>query len=189
LESELIKACIKNNQYAQKVFYETYAPLVKGVCIRYEYDRDEVKDLIHDIFIKIFKNLSKYSSEGALEGWIKRIAVNYCLDHINKKKKKSTISIDETNLNEVESFYDEIEEQNIVNQIIDFGITKEKLIELIHTLPQNYSAVFNMYYIDNLNHEHISNTFSINENLSRKWLQRSKEMIRTKILEQLNSKN
>ena len=182
VETELIEACKENNEKAQSLLYKRYAPLLKGICMRYERDKDSIQDLLQDIFIKVFKNIKNFNGNGSFEGWLKRIAVNYCIDNINKKNK-SIISLFSEN-EENETIPDVIDEDDssIISQIIEAGFTKEKLVNLLNSIPENYSTVFNLYYIDDQSHQVIANLLSINESLSRKWLYRAKELIKKELL-------
>lgn len=182
---ELIKGCQKNNEQAQRVLYQKYAPMIKGVCMRYEKDNDAVKDLIQDTFIKIFKSIGAFSGNGSFEGWMKKIAINCCIDNINRKKKKNEQLY--SDVEEFENIQDNDEEQgqNIISQIIEAGFTKEMLVASLNSLPENYATVFNLYYIDDQSHNFIATSLSITESLSRKWLFRAKELLKKQLVERL----
>jgi RNA polymerase sigma-70 factor (ECF subfamily) len=188
VETELINACKENNEQAQSILYKRYAPLLKGVCMRYERDKDAIQDLLQDIFIKVFKNIKNFNGEGSsFEGWLKRITVNHCIDNINKKKRKNESLFGENE--EIENISDENEdeESNIVSQIIEAGFTKEKLIALINSIPENYATVFNLFFIDDQSHQSIAQLLNITESLSRKWLFRSKDLIKKQLLLELQT--
>lgn len=182
---ELIKGCQKNNEQAQRVLYQKYAPMIKGVCMRYEKDNDAVKDLIQDTFIKIFKSIELFSGNGSFEGWMKKIAINCCIDNINRKKKKNEQLY--SDVEEFENIQDNDNEQgqNIISQIIEAGYTKEMLVASLNSLPENYATVFNLYYIDDQSHNFIATSLSITESLSRKWLFRAKELLKKQLVERL----
>ncbi len=160
--------------------------MLKGICMRYEKDKDKVADLLQDIFIKIYKNLSKFSGEGSFEGWLKRMAVNHCIDHINKNKKLFEVSLVD---NEDFVVEEDDSDSDIISQLIDAGYTKQMLLDIIHSLPVNYASIFNMYFLDNLNHQEIANHFKITESLSRKWLFRAKDLVKKQLLLILNNNN
>jgi len=86
-EDELIKACLQNNQRAQKILFDTHSPRLMGVCLRYANNRAEAQDMLQDGFIKIFQKLDSFSGDGAFGGWMHRLVVNTCLDRIRKNKK------------------------------------------------------------------------------------------------------
>jgi RNA polymerase sigma-70 factor (ECF subfamily) len=167
-EDELIKACLANNNRAQKTLFETYSPRLMGVCLRYAQNRDEANDMLQDGFIKIFQKLNTYSGNGSFGGWMHRTVSNTCLDAIRKNKKyKFSVEIEhaEDQVFETESAISEIR-------------TKE-LLALIQRLPDGYRIVFNMFAIEGYGHKEIAEKLAITENTSksqyrkaRLWLQK-----------------
>ena len=67
---QLIAACKKQDINAQRELYETYAPRMMGLCLKYCKDYDAAQDLLHDGFIKVFTQIKKYSGSGSFEGWM-----------------------------------------------------------------------------------------------------------------------
>ncbi|TAF87127.1 MAG: RNA polymerase sigma factor, partial [Flavobacteriia bacterium] len=89
-EQELIQDCIAARPKAQKALFDIYAPKLYVVCLRYMKDQMRAQDVLQDTFVKIFAHIGNYKSEGAFEGWLKKIAVNTCLDQLRKDKKLLT---------------------------------------------------------------------------------------------------
>ena len=185
-ENQLIQACLKNNNEAQRQFYLRYAPLLKGICMRYLKDKDKVSDLLQESFIKIFQNLAKYNGEGSFEGWLKRITVNLCIDHINKNKKLFEVALTDS---DEQTEQDNGNDSDIISQLIDAGYTKQMLLDILHSLPLNYGSVFNLYFIDDWSHQEIAAHLQITEALSRKWLFRAKDLVKKQLLLILESNN
>ena len=95
-EQELILGCIAARPKAQKALFDIYAPKLYVVCLRYMKDQMRAQDTLQDTFVKIFAHISNYKSEGAFEGWLKKIAVNTCLDQLRKDKKLlADVSVDD----------------------------------------------------------------------------------------------
>ena len=88
-ENEIIKGCLKNDRASQKTLYEYFYSGMLGVCLRYSKNRDEAQDILHEGFLKVFNNLSKFNNSGSFEGWIRRIMVNTCIDNLRKNTKSN----------------------------------------------------------------------------------------------------
>jgi RNA polymerase sigma-70 factor (ECF subfamily) len=65
-----------------------------AICLRYASNQDEALDILHEGFIKIFKNLDKYQPNTALLAWMKTIMINTSIDHYRKQSKQRTEDID-----------------------------------------------------------------------------------------------
>src|SRR4030042_4165093 len=54
-------------------------------CLRSTPDKAEAEDLTQEVFIRIWKGLSRFRGESKLSTWIYRIAWNVCASHLEKK--------------------------------------------------------------------------------------------------------
>ncbi len=75
--------------------YKNYWQKIFRICMGYVNDYAKAQDLTQDIFVIVWKNLSKFRKESNIGTWIFKIASNYCLRQIEKDKrlKKSELPI------------------------------------------------------------------------------------------------
>jgi RNA polymerase sigma-70 factor (ECF subfamily) len=101
--------------------YHYYSDSLLGVIFNIVKDHDLAKDILQEVFIKIWNNAEKYNSEkGRFFTWILNIARNTAIDNTRSKKYKQT----KKNLN-VQNFVDIIENNENFNSKSDFiGIKK-----------------------------------------------------------------
>lgn len=66
--------------------YERYAPRVYDRCRYLLRDDEEARDAMHDVFIKVQKNLGAFRGDASPLTWMTRIATNHCLNLIRAKK-------------------------------------------------------------------------------------------------------
>ena len=66
-ERDLITACIRKERWAQKLLYEEYYSKLMGVCLRYSNNEHDALDILHEGFIKIYRNIHKYQHLFAAE--------------------------------------------------------------------------------------------------------------------------
>jgi len=172
-DQDLVKECRKSNAAAQKMLYYKYAPIMKGLCIRYCNNPEDTKDVLQEGFIKVFSNINSFSGKGSLEGWIKTIIINTALSHYRKTKK--LIFEDINNIQDPSELDNEEEIENMEFDFKDLRIAD--LIESLQKLPQEFSLVFNLYYIENNSHKEIAKLLSIKERTSRTRLFRARKML------------
>jgi RNA polymerase sigma-70 factor (ECF subfamily) len=51
--NEIIKRCIQDDRIAQQTLYDSYAPLMLGVCRRYIEQTEDAEDVMIEGFFKI----------------------------------------------------------------------------------------------------------------------------------------
>lgn len=130
------------------------------ICSRYARRREDAEQWAHDSFLKIFMNLAHYRNLGSFEGWMKRIVVRTCIDHIRAAQ---------TLKNEVEShtLYNDLEfsgQQPYTSNEVLKKISAESVAAFISTLPDKQRAVFNLHVFEGYPHREIAVLMSISEN-------------------------
>ncbi len=166
----LIQKCIEGNAAAQRELYETYAPFIKGVVIRYIADKETARDLLNDIFCRIFSKLELYSPTGPFEGWMRRIAVNLIIDHSRRNLKFKTTK--STDFSEYDVY---------VPDDISGKIAFKELVGLIHGLPDTQRTVFNLFVFENLTHKEIASLLDMTENNCRWHLSDARKRLKEKL--------
>ena len=171
-DSALVKKCIKGDARAQRMLFEKFAPKMLGVCMRYAKNQDQANDVLQDGFIKVFTKLSKYSGNGSLEGWIRRIIVNTALDEIRRNAKfQRDVNVDD------------VDYKLELNSHIIEGLAAEDLLKVVNDLPDGYRIVFNMFAIEGYSHKEIAVQLNISENTSKSQYSRARAYLKTKLEE------
>src|SRR5678815_5472610 len=74
--------------YAFNLLVKKYQQRVYWHVRRIVIDHDDSNDVVQNIFIKVWKNLSGFRSDSQLYTWLYRIATNECISHLNNKRTK-----------------------------------------------------------------------------------------------------
>lgn len=172
-EQWLLQQILCGNTIAMKEFYTIYSGYLTTVCSRYVSDKDDIKDVLQDSFIKIFKAIAnfEYKGLGSLRAWSTRIVVNESLKFLKRKEKLEIINSPVWNLpdmaEETEPDLDEI--------------PTSVILEMIRSLPVGYRTVFNLYIFESKSHKEIASILEITENTSASQLHRTKSFLAKQI--------
>jgi len=169
-DEDFIKRCLNNDSKAQGELYRKFAPKMFGICLRYAKNQMEAEDVLQEGFIKVFRYLKDYKSDGSLEGWVRKTMVNTAINFYKKKiKYQKDVSLDKTEPinNEEESAIDKL--------------SAKELLELIHKLPDGYRMVFNLNVIEGYTHKEIGKMLNISENTSKSQLSRARGVLQEKL--------
>jgi RNA polymerase sigma factor (sigma-70 family) len=165
-EELLLAGCLKNEAASQEALYSRFSPRMLGVCYRFAKNREDAEDMLQEGFIKVFTQIHQYRSEGALEGWIRRIVVHTCIN-ILKKNKKFSDSVDINFANGV----------HVREEMIPSIMQAKQVVESIRLLPLGYRTVLNLYAIEGFSHKEIGVLLDIEESTSRSQYTRAKAML------------
>ncbi|MBN2204242.1 MAG: sigma-70 family RNA polymerase sigma factor [Thermoleophilia bacterium] len=69
--------------------YRRYSGPVYSYCARLVGDREEAKDLTHDVFVKALRRLPDEASASSLRPWMYRVATNTCFDALRRRHLRS----------------------------------------------------------------------------------------------------
>src|SRR5688572_20846243 len=149
----------------QEELYRRFSPRMYAVCLRYAGNAEEAEDIVQEGFIKVFKKMDSFRSEGSFEGWIRRIFVNTAIEHFRRKNYLQPVTEKEENT--VEGKY---------LSVLD-SLAEKDVIALIQQLSPGYRAVFNMYVIEGYTHKEIADILGISEGTSKSQLSRAKSVL------------
>ena len=142
---------------------------ITGYLHRLVGDREVALDLAQDTFVQVYKEIDKTSGELALDAWIYRIATNYGLRYLNRKRLRQFVQL-ESRENFDESLAiagpeDQTETRILIEQAL--GIMKPK-----------DAAVLQLHYGNGFTYEEIGQVMEMSSEAVRKRVARSVEKFR-----------
>ena len=176
-ELQLLKAIQSGQQDAQRQLYERYAGQAMATGMRYVPDPDQVRDVVHDSFVKILTSLGQfnYRGEGSLRAWIKSIVAHQAINHIKQYEHlKLTDQFPE-------SMVQESEDPDVDR------VPPDILNKLISELPAGYRIVLNLYVFEQKSHKEIAHLLGIKPETSASQFSRAKQALAKRINEYLNN--
>ncbi|OLY91975.1 RNA polymerase sigma factor [Cnuella takakiae] len=164
-ESDLIEGSLRGDRKAQSELYHRFAPKMYGVCLRYAANAEEAEDILQEGFVKVFRKLESYRSEGSFEGWVRRIFVNTAIEHFRRK----------THLQPLTEKEEETYEGSYLTALDNMA--EKDIVALVQQLSPGYRTVFNMYVVEGYSHKQIAELLGISEGTSKSQLSRAKQIL------------
>lgn len=181
-ESHLVASLRDGDQQARARLYTESVGVLSSVCRRYIIDEEDVRDVLHDSYIRIFTTIGKfdYRGDGSLNAWMSRVVVNEALMFLRRSNRIESTSLDE--------------ERNVVENLSDDPpevgrLSADELHMLIRKLPDGYRTVLNLFAIEGKSHKEIAKLLGIKENSSSSQFLRAKVMLTKFIKEYLAKQN
>lgn len=179
-EQRVARLVKQGDTAAMKELYERSAGFLAAVCSRYIPADDDVKDVLHDSFLKIFTSMRtfEYRGPGSLRAWMTRIVVNEALNFLRRTSQSPAVHLD-SDLPDIAD-----EPQPDVS-----ALTADELHALVRSLPRGYRTVFNLYVFERRSHKEIAALLGISEGTSASQLHKAKNMLAKKINEHNSANN
>lgn len=94
-DDELVALCLKqgskNDQLIEELF-NRYQNVVWRVCYSFMRNSQDAEDLTQEVFLRVYRNLSKFEGRSSLKTWIYRIAINTCQNEIRRLKRRPQLA-------------------------------------------------------------------------------------------------
>lgn len=142
------------------------------LCLRYVTIAEDAQETLMDGFVQAFRNIGsfEYRGPGSLRAWLKKIMVNQCLMRL-RKRKQYFIDADLVSEHPAAAYDDPIPER----------MSASELMKIIHTLPDGYRTVFNLFVFEEMGHREIAALLGISENTSKSQLHKARQLLQQKI--------
>lgn len=164
---DLIERCKQGNRDAQFEVYRLYSRAMYNTVLRMVQNTHDAEDLLQSVFVEVFTKLDTFRYESSIGAWIKRIAINKC---INFMKSRRLV------FQELMAQHEAPEETPVDEQP---RYTVERINHAIGELPEGYRVVFTLYAIEGYDHEEIGQILNITEATSKSQYSRAKAKLRT----------
>ena len=142
---------------------------ITGYLHRLVGDREVALDLAQDTFVQVYKEIDKTSGEDALDAWIYRIATNYGLRYLKRKRLRQFVRLEDR-----ESYDESLavagpEAQTEIRMLIE---------QALGTLKPIDAAVLQLHFGNGFTYEEIGTVLQMSSEAVRKRVARSVEKFR-----------
>ena len=92
VDKKLILKCKEYDKYSFMELYKMYEKYLYSLCFNYVQNPQDALDLVQEIYIKIFKNIKTFDINMPFHPWLRKIAINTCLN-FKRTIKNNVISM------------------------------------------------------------------------------------------------
>lgn len=86
-EDGIIEACKQGDRAAFHLLFEAYKDKVYSIALHYSNDEAMARDVMQQVFLKLFTTISQFRKDAEFTTWLYRIVANACIDEQRKRKR------------------------------------------------------------------------------------------------------
>ncbi|HEY0677016.1 MAG TPA: sigma-70 family RNA polymerase sigma factor [Chitinophagaceae bacterium] len=175
-DTELVKGCIDNDRRAQEQLYKQFYGPMASICTRYTRNQHDAIEVLHNGFLKVFKNIERFdASKASLYTWIRTIVIHTAIDFIRQKARWYVP-------------HGEIENAEVpgVEAEAIHRMSAQELLKLVQELPPATQTVFNLYVVEGYTHKEIGNLLDISDGTSKWHLSEARRQLQKLVLKHAN---
>jgi len=166
-EPELIARVLSGDRVAARELYDAHAPRVYRLAHRLTGEAEIAREITQDVFVRAFRQLSRFRAESALSTWLHRITVTVVADTMRARKTRS----------EREFALDDLPEIGREPDGID-PIVRERLHQAIDALPEHFRLTVIMHDFEGYTHTEIAQVLGVAEGTCKSRLSLARARLR-----------
>ncbi len=152
-EEQLVALLKQQSREAFNYLYDSYSGVLFGIIKKVVIDEETSQDVLQDVFVKIWNNISQYNSEkGRIYTWMINIARNSAIDKLRSKGE-----IMKAKIQTGDAIVDNISRGMKTEQVTDTIGLKS----LVASLKPEYRTIVQLAYFKGYTLEEISKTLEI----------------------------
>jgi len=183
-DAVLIEKTLDGDEHAFAELVRRYQAAVWGTVRRLLGNSSEKEDAVQETFIRAFASLRKFDLKYSFGSWVLRIAVNYCIDQLRKRKNKKF------------RLWSELEGADQERLLRDFAQAggfessetaypegyAEAARLLLNELNPKYKAAFILREVDELEYGEVAGILGTTEITARARVSRARAELRKKLI-------
>lgn len=147
--------------------------LVTQIVRKMTVNEDDQKDLVQDIYLKVYQNLSSFQFKSKLSTWIANIAYNTTINYLNKKKVP-IIGIETI-----------IESKFIATENLELENINTEAVEILNAeidkLAPLYKTLVTLYHLEEISNKEISEITNMPEGTIKSYIYRARKILKDNI--------
>lgn len=150
--------------------YDLYSRAMYNLCLRMIGDAHHAEEVLQDLFLDVFAKANSFRSESSIGAWIRRIAINKCLNKL-KQKQLDWIALED----DVDFVEEEANEEPIWSM--------EEISHSINSLPTGFRVIITLYLIEGYDHQEIAQILGISAGTSKSQYSRAKQKLKKNLVQ------
>ena len=179
-EAELIDRVVNGDAALFEVLIRRYNPYLYKVGRSYDYNHQDVEDLMQETFINAYTNLKNLENRGHFKTWLIRIMLNECYRRKQKLVSKFEF-VSDTFLHEKNSPMFSGNNNNDTARKVGNKELSNVLENAIKQIPIDYRMVFCLREINGMSGLETAKVLDITETNVKVRLNRAKAMLRKEV--------
>jgi RNA polymerase sigma-70 factor (ECF subfamily) len=172
-ETELIMQAQRGDMNAFEQLVQRHDKRVFTIAAGYVHSADDAKDIYQEVFLRVYKGLSKFQYKSEFSTWIYRITTNVCLSHRSRRKRNLHTSLDQSVNDEdgqPHALKDTLPDSMSADQQTHDAEIALRVEQALKTLSPRQRMVFTMKHYEGYKLREIAEMMKCNEGTVKKYL-------------------
>ena len=172
-DETLIKQALKGKKSAWVQLVRRYEKGIYNYALRMVGHPDDAMDLMQEIFIAVFRNLSSFRGDAKFKNWLYRIAHYRCIEFYRRKRPNQSLDDEPTEM--------EAEGTSQPDHQLQQSQQALALAKAMRLLPMNQRTVVELKFFQHFTFDEIANQLGISSNTVKSRLYSALDKLKDKL--------
>jgi RNA polymerase sigma-70 factor, ECF subfamily len=180
LEAAAVAQVLAGDRDAFRVLVDAHSRSIFNLAYRMTGNQQDADEVVQETFMRAYKNLDRFEGKAKFSTWVYHIAVNRCLDMLEKKKINGDYTISDD---------PDPEEQTVQVASSDAGPERqllsreanEKIAVAMKLLTPTERIAFTLRHMEGQSIEEISKALKVKENAAKNTIFRAVKKLRVNL--------
>jgi len=163
-DAALVRRCLTHDPAACRELVERFQPDVFAVCQRLLSHSHDAEDVTQEVFLRVFRSLTRWDGERPLRPWVLGIAVNRCRTWIGRRATRP----------ELADYLHETPDHRPPDDSIEL---RTEIRAAVDDLRVEYREVFVLFHEHGQNYEEIAQAVGRPVGTVKTWLHRARLLL------------
>jgi RNA polymerase sigma-70 factor (ECF subfamily) len=178
-EEVLVQRASKGDASAFETLVTTYEKGVYNLAYRLVSDREDAMDIVQEVFLKTYQALPRFRGESRFSTWIYRVCVNASLDHLRRKQKTASLSLDEPLSFKESSVTREVEDEGeSVEDSVETKCMGQAILSTLKDLDPAHRVIVLLSDVQGYSYQEIADILGLSMGTVKSRLHRARNMVR-----------
>ena len=171
-DQKLVEKSLDGSERAFGILVKRYHALVFSVVRGIMGQRDEVEDVVQEVFIKIYRNLASYRGDAKLSTWIYRIARNEAINALSRSRP---------DLETLDESSGQVSSEKNPEECLDRKRSKRFVEELLAPLDEQHRIAIELRYMGEKSYTEIAEIMDIPIGTVKTYIYRAKAAMKKRL--------
>ncbi|MDR0553256.1 MAG: sigma-70 family RNA polymerase sigma factor [Treponema sp.] len=169
-DKQIVAHVIAGQREWFKVLVERYERAVYSMGISFLRNAEDAADFAQEVFLKVFRNLSRFEGRSRFSTWLYKIAYNTAVNKVSRKKEYRSLAEDEY-----------IAAGDTPERGLLRAAARTAVLEAVTGLPERYRVCVDLFFFYDRSYQEIGAITGFPVNTIKSHVFRAKKLLREKL--------
>jgi RNA polymerase sigma-70 factor (ECF subfamily) len=156
-DTQLIERILNGERQCYKELVERHSSMVFHLARRFSNNEETVKDLVQQVFVKVYERLESFRGDASFSSWLYRLSMNHFRDYAKNIRRKNQ-RFSEMEEYEVDA---RLGHEDTPDQNLERDQESARLFQALDELPEKYAEPLLLKYRDGMSYKVISDRLDV----------------------------